>query len=1557
MAEFLSLGVDYLGFLDGQLRNLKGYATLAHELIQNADDAPEATEICFDVCDDALIVENNGIFSDCGHVEQAECPWSEDQTIGHRCDFHRFRTTASGDKRRENNTTGAFGIGFISVYQITDKPELISNSRHWIIDLASSSEKRIQTGPVVDHIGTRFRLPWATNPASEVRRRLRVSPIEKSHIDELLNEINRSIASSILFLRKISKITLKKNGKLVKSVVRELDQDKRQVLITEHYVIAGNEKTTLWYLFVGNFDEQARALRVRNGSQIEEKRKAEVVLAIPDNIDDVKGLFHACLPTQHSTGLPFHINADFYPTTDRKRILFEGDFQGDWNRAAIEAAAVIFARALSELRKTLNVVEFWGVLNQAQRLQSYASVTSENNNLKRFWDLCKPQLEISPCVFTAQKEWKTPKSVRLLQNVDDESIALPVLKELELEIVHPDLKSFANLLREVGVSALAAPQLADALRQSGLNQDLRTENAPAWLKDPAKRKMLAHEINILHQRQPNSSELRNCSIAETTDGWLRAPANLYKITLADSRIFAPLQTEKCFASQTQNEREILELIPEYDIEGALLILEDTPEERFAQIWKDQQTQLVQIVGWFADRSAELRSIPGGTGQLADVRIWPSGEKLHPLHKLVLPGGFHDPLQIADALDPSLTDLYHSWLRDDLEAEELTLENYLTAYVPNRLNSQTELTIEQYEKLLEVLLDHLGRIRDNAAIKEKLSRCRIVMCSDNQRRNPSQVYFESPIVHDVVGNDVATVDYVSHQRPTTYREFLSWLGVVEAPRPKDIVDRIQLIVAKSPVEEARTLIKRLYEYVGLEWDKAYAKQQQSFADLKTKKWLPVVNKPGEWFAPASVYTVFQDYLFSTQANFLDISRAIQSRTSDFLGFLDIQNTPSVKQVVAHVMYTAKTLEDVNKQVYVFLNQNSNDPAIDQLQTQKCLLLDGIGYVAPATVFWSEHPFGRFRFRLNNEFRLYGDLLKRLGVKESPSVDDALAVLHQISEMYGEKHKPLDDETYNVVIQCWKQINSVIEDNEGFNKDQEVLRSKLNSLKNMPVIPDDRKLLQLPIYMYFKDRPKLEEKFGEYLEHDLIDRMLGVWQAMSVAGVRPLSQVVSTHLVEHGHTWDAIELQQSLRERYALIVRVMEAQELDNWNPALLSDLRLTRATQLEIKYQLAALGRTIPSPIERALAYYDDNNQQLFFVEKGSAHWAAIARELAYALYPNGDAGRISPALKEVLQAASYQNAQSSLDELGFSNLKAIDDLAPISTASISIGGVDIEDEQLAQALNEEIQVGPISEPFASLDPFADSETHSVLMESNGTQQALSQSGRSSSNELQNVTEDPIGEPHVGSPTKVTSDSIEPVHQPSGNHSLSRNAQHGSLSSDNHNGSQSQNENRSKTSGGRLRTYVRHGDPNHSTQRESNIESIAEIDLAGIDVVLKYERSAGRQPQTMPHHNPGFDILSKDNEGNVLRYIEVKSTGAAWDDRGVGLTDRQFQEASEKGGQFWLYVVERADSDSPVLYRIQDPANTVTQFLYDDGWRELAESDESSVTSPVKRRSILDLKIA
>jgi hypothetical protein len=128
-----SLEAEFLGTLAKILGDLGGYSTLAHELVQNADDAkggdgiPAASTVTFDVRDDAVIIWNDGSFTSCGRPGAPVCPLSP------RCDLHSFLRVAGETKRDRDDTTGAFGVGFTAVYQITDRPQLIAGGVHWTL--------------------------------------------------------------------------------------------------------------------------------------------------------------------------------------------------------------------------------------------------------------------------------------------------------------------------------------------------------------------------------------------------------------------------------------------------------------------------------------------------------------------------------------------------------------------------------------------------------------------------------------------------------------------------------------------------------------------------------------------------------------------------------------------------------------------------------------------------------------------------------------------------------------------------------------------------------------------------------------------------------------------------------------------------------------------------------------------------------------------------------------------------------------------------------------------------------------------------------------------------------------------------------------------------------------------------------------------------------------------------------------------------------------------------------------------------------------------------------
>jgi len=142
--------------------------------------------------------------------------------------------------------------------------------------------------------------------------------------------------------------------------------------------------------------------------------------------------------------------------------------------------------------------------------------------------------------------------------------------------------------------------------------------------------------------------------------------------------------------------------------------------------------------------------------------------------------------------------------------------------------------------------------------------------------------------------------------------------------------------------------------------------------------------------------------------------------------------------------------------------------------------------------------------------------------------------------------------------------------------------------------------------------------------------------------------------------------------------------------------------------------------------------------------------------------------------------------------------------------------------------------------------------------------------------------------------------------------------------------------GRYATYVetvvepRQQSPEETERRKVTGE-------AGIDRVKADEEDAGHTVRLMPHENEGYDIEIVEHDGSVGRFIEVKSISAMWKFDDVRLTAPEFRKAQLEGDRYWLYVVERPQSDQFRIYKIQNPANRTDSFFFDAGWIQVAES--------------------
>ena len=113
-----------------------------------------------------------------------------------------------------------------------------------------------------------------------------------------------------------------------------------------------------------------------------------------------------------------------------------------------------------------------------------------------------------------------------------------------------------------------------------------------------------------------------------------------------------------------------------------------------------------------------------------------------------------------------------------------------------------------------------------------------------------------------------------------------------------------------------------------------------------------------------------------------------------------------------------------------------------------------------------------------------------------------------------------------------------------------------------------------------------------------------------------------------------------------------------------------------------------------------------------------------------------------------------------------------------------------------------------------------------------------------------------------------------------------------------------------------------------------LEVKAIEFILSVEPGW----QQTPTHNPGFDLYETGPDEQPTRWCEVKAMTGSLTNHPVGLHRTQFDCARTHGDAYWLYVVERAGTDSARIVRIQDPAGNARTFTFDHGWLDIAEVD-------------------
>jgi hypothetical protein len=111
--------------------------------------------------------------------------------------------------------------------------------------------------------------------------------------------------------------------------------------------------------------------------------------------------------------------------------------------------------------------------------------------------------------------------------------------------------------------------------------------------------------------------------------------------------------------------------------------------------------------------------------------------------------------------------------------------------------------------------------------------------------------------------------------------------------------------------------------------------------------------------------------------------------------------------------------------------------------------------------------------------------------------------------------------------------------------------------------------------------------------------------------------------------------------------------------------------------------------------------------------------------------------------------------------------------------------------------------------------------------------------------------------------------------------------------------------------------------------------AAVQYFLQTQREKWASLEEMPPYNKGFDIRAVAHDGSE-HVIEVKGQSAAWTAAGIAMTSPELLCAAERRAQYWLCVVEHAiHPGQQVLHLVNNPFGRADQFRFDSGWKAVA----------------------
>ena len=460
------------------LKDYKDGLTIIKEMLQNADDAGASEmNICYDTryhtekreslffpgmaeCHGpALVVNNNAMFT--------------------KEDFVNITKLAGATKEGKALKIGKFGVGFCSVYHITDIPSFISDNLLYIFDptltylkdeiknparpgkkicfISPFISQSKQLAPYVGlfgfdsqsrYKGTTFRFPFRMT-TSELSGKI----YTKDDVTQLMQQIQVCSSKLLLFLRNIKSLTFSQidHGQVscreLMNITKTTQSLGSRCIHQVSCSVSGSPSTTEYWLVETSTD-----------TILEKYSTASVACSLhplPESGElcyrpqQIEGEMFCFLPLSIKTGLPVHVSSNFAVSNNRRGIWTSDETsvmseEVEWNQSLMEG---VIPSAYCELLEGLKEMQ------TDSRLKEYEffSLWPLRANLKVHnpWHLSVETIyeSIATCELffsVSTDKWLTMKDSKFLDSdilkvslcSSIPSAVLDIVNHLELPVVH-----------------------------------------------------------------------------------------------------------------------------------------------------------------------------------------------------------------------------------------------------------------------------------------------------------------------------------------------------------------------------------------------------------------------------------------------------------------------------------------------------------------------------------------------------------------------------------------------------------------------------------------------------------------------------------------------------------------------------------------------------------------------------------------------------------------------------------------------------------------------------------------------------------------------------------------------------------------------------------------------------------------------------------------------------------------------------------------------------------------------------------------------------------------